>query len=43
MDLEMVKLLSKVCAFCEEEKHAIMNCPFVFFHIRVGIVRVVEL
>jgi len=43
MDLEMVKLLSKVCAFCEEEKHAIMNCPFVPFHIRVGIVKGVEL
>ncbi len=43
MDLEMVKLLSEVCAFCEEEKHAIMNCPFVLFHIRVGIVRDVEL
>ncbi len=43
MDLEMVKLLSKVYAFCEEEKHAIMNCPFVPFHIKVGIVKGVEL
>jgi hypothetical protein len=43
MDLEMVKLLSEVCAFCEEEKHTIMNCPFVPFHIRVGIVKGVEL
>ncbi len=43
MDLEMVKLLSNVCAFCEEEKHAIMNCPFVPFHIKVGIVKGVEL
>jgi hypothetical protein len=38
MDLEMVKLLSKVCALCEEG-HAIMDCPFVPFHTRIGIVR----
>jgi hypothetical protein len=25
MDLEMVKLLSKVYAFCDEERHAIMD------------------
>jgi len=42
MDLGMVKLLSRVCAFCEEG-HAIMDCPFVPFHIRVGIARHVEL
>jgi len=42
MDLEMVRLLSKVCAFCEEKNHAIMNCPFVPFHIRIGIARHVE-
>jgi len=42
MDLEMVILLSKVCAFCEEKSHAIMNCPFVPFHIRIGIARHVE-
>jgi hypothetical protein len=33
----MIKLLSTVCAFCEEERHAIMDCPFVPFHIRAGI------
>jgi hypothetical protein len=42
VDLEMIKLLSKVCAFCEEEGHAIMDCPFVPFHIKVGIARHVE-
>jgi hypothetical protein len=42
MDLEVTKFLSKVCAFCEEG-HAIMDCPFVPFHIKVGIVRHVEL
>jgi hypothetical protein len=42
VDLEMVKLLSRVYAFCEE-KHAIMDCPFVHFHIKVGIARNVEL
>ncbi len=42
MDLEMVKLLSKVCAFCEEG-HAIMDFPFVPFHIKIGIARHVEL
>jgi hypothetical protein len=39
MDLEVVKLLSKVCAFYEEEGHAIMDCPFVHFHIRTCITR----
>jgi hypothetical protein len=39
----MVKLLSKVCAFCEKEGHAIMDCPFVAFHIKVSIVRHVDL
>jgi hypothetical protein len=43
VDLEVVRLLSKVCAFCEEEGHAIMDCPFVPFHIKAGIVRHVEL
>ncbi len=43
VDSEMIKLLSKVCAFCEEEGHAIMDCPFVPFHIRIGIVKHVEL
>jgi hypothetical protein len=39
----MVKLLSKVCVFYEEEGHAIMNCLFVPFHIRANIARHVEL
>ncbi len=40
---EMVILLSKVYALCEEEGHAIMDCPFVPFHIRANIARHVEL
>ncbi len=43
MDLKVTRLLSRVCAFCEEKGHAIMDCPFVPFHIRVSIVRHVEL
>ncbi len=43
VDLEIVKLLSRVCAFYEEEGHVIMDCPFVPFHIKVGITRHVEL
>jgi hypothetical protein len=43
MDSEMIKLLSRVCVFCEEEGHAIMDCPFVPFHIKISIVRHVEL
>ncbi len=39
VDLEVAKLLSKVCAFYEEEGHVIMDRPFVPFHIRVGIAR----
>ncbi len=42
-DSKMVILHSKVCAFCEENRHAIMDCPFVPFHIKVGIARGVEL
>jgi hypothetical protein len=42
VDLEVAKLLSKVCAFCEEG-HVIMDCPFVPFHIKVGIAKHVEL
>jgi hypothetical protein len=34
VDSKMVGLLSKVCAFCEEKGHAIMDCPFVHFHIK---------
>jgi hypothetical protein len=39
----MIRLLSKVCAFCEEEGHAIMDCPFVPFHIKACVVKHVEL
>ncbi len=38
----MIRIISKVCAFCEEG-HAIMDCPFVPFHIKGGIARHVEL
>jgi hypothetical protein len=43
VDLEVIKILSKVCAFCEKEGHAIMDCPFVPFHITTNIVGHVEL
>ncbi len=43
VDLEVVRLLSKVYAFYEEEGHSIMDCPFMHFHIRVSIVKHVEL
>ncbi len=42
VDLKMIKLLSKVCAFYEEG-HVITNCPFVPFHIRANIITYVEL
>jgi len=42
MDLEMVKLLSKVCTFYEE-RHVIMDCPFVLFHIIASIAKHVKL
>jgi hypothetical protein len=41
MDLEMIDLLSRVCAFYEEG-HVIMDYPFVPFHIKAGIARHVE-
>jgi hypothetical protein len=43
VDSELIRLFSRVCAFYEEEGHVIMDCPFVPFHIRVSIVRHVEL
>jgi hypothetical protein len=43
VDLEMVRLLSKVYAFCEEEGHAIMDYPFMLSHIKASIARHVEL
>jgi hypothetical protein len=39
----MVKLLSRVYALCEEKGHAIMDCPFMPFHIIASIARHVEL
>jgi hypothetical protein len=39
----MIMLLSKVCAFCEEKGHVIMDCPFVPFHIKACIAKHVEL
>ncbi len=42
VDSEVIILLSRIYAFCEEG-HAIMDCPFVPFHIRTCIVRHVEL
>jgi hypothetical protein len=43
MDSEAIRLLLRVCAFCEEEGHAIMDCHVVPFHIRTCITRHVEL
>jgi len=43
MDSEMVRLISRVCAFCDEKGHAIMDYPFVHFHIKANILRDVEL
>jgi hypothetical protein len=43
LDLEMIRLFSRVYSFCEEKGHAIMDCPFVPFHIKVGIARHLEL
>jgi hypothetical protein len=42
VDSEVARLLSKVCAFCEEG-HAIMGCPSIPFHIKASFVRHVEL
>jgi hypothetical protein len=39
----MVKLLLKVCGFYEEEGHAMMDCPFVPFHIKTSIIKHVVL
>jgi hypothetical protein len=39
----MVKFLLRVYTFYEEKRHAIMDCPFLPFHIKVGIARHVEL
>ncbi len=36
-------LLSRVYILCEDEGHAIMDCLFVFFHIKKCIIRHVEI
>jgi hypothetical protein len=38
----MIRLLSRVCALCEEG-HVNMDCPFVPFHIKVRIIKHVKL
>jgi len=43
MDSEMVRLISRDYAFCEEERHAIMDYSFVPFHIKANILKDVEL
>ncbi len=43
MDSEVIILFSKVYALYEEEGHVVMDCPFVPFHIRAGIIKHVEL
>jgi hypothetical protein len=43
VDSKVIKLLSKVCALCEEEGRAIMDCPFVPFHIKANIAKHLEL
>ncbi len=43
MDSEMIRLLLKVYAFCEEQGHAIMDYPLVPFHIKTSIARHVEI
>ncbi len=43
LDSRITRLLSRIYAFCEEEGHVIMDCPFMFFHIRASIVRHVEI
>jgi hypothetical protein len=43
VDSEMIKLLLRIYPFYEEEGHAIMDCPFGFFHIRRGIAKHMEL
>ncbi len=43
VDSEMIKLFSRVCAFCEKKGHVIMDYPFLPFHIKTSIDRHVEL
>jgi len=43
MDSKVVKLFLKVYALYEEEGHAIMDYPFVLFHIKANIIKHVEL
>jgi hypothetical protein len=43
VDSKIAIFLSRICAFCEEEGHVIMDCPFVPFHIKPCIVKHVEI
>jgi hypothetical protein len=43
VDLKVAKLFSTICALCEEERHAIMDCHLMPFHIKASIVKHVEL
>jgi hypothetical protein len=43
VDSEVARLFSRIYAFCEEEGHAIMDCPFVPFHIKADNTKHVEL
>ncbi len=43
VDSEVIRFFLKIYALCEEEGHAIMDCPFVPFYIRKDIARHVEL
>jgi very-short-patch-repair endonuclease len=42
VDSRITRLLSRIYAFCEKG-HVIMDCPFMFFHIRADIVKHVEI
>ncbi len=42
MDREMIKIFSRASVLCEKG-YAIMDCPFMPFHIRRGIAKHVEL
>jgi hypothetical protein len=42
VDLEITSYFQKYVHFCEEG-HAIMDCPFMPFHIKLGIIIYVEL
>ncbi len=43
VDSKLAKIFSRIYAFCEEKGHAIMDFPFVPFHIEACITKHVEL